>query len=129
MLTLAAAYPIKRCMTPPQSRFDLESNERDGAVIVRITGELGITEVDRLRAYLLGFSAKHPALTVFDLSGLDFITSLAMGALAEYRRGVLRHAGQIRLAGLNPNIKEAFVRSGLDDLMPIHETVDQAVQG
>ena len=128
MLTLTAAYPIKRCMTPPQSRFDLDSSERNDAVIVRIQGELGITEVDRLRAYLLGFSAQHPALTVFDLSGLTFITSLAMGALVEYRRGVLRHGGQVRLAGLNPSLQEAFVHSGLGALMPIHETVDQAVQ-
>jgi hypothetical protein len=36
-----------------------------------------------------------------------------MGILVTYRRGVVRHGGRVRLAGLRPAVKEALACAGL----------------
>jgi anti-anti-sigma regulatory factor len=52
-----------------------------------------------------------------DLSGLTSISSLAMGVLVSYRRGVVRAGGRVVLAeGLQPAVREALARAELFDL-------------
>jgi anti-anti-sigma regulatory factor len=49
-----------------------------------------------------------------DLSELHSISSLALGVLKGYRRGVVRTGGRVRLAGeLQPAVKEALTRAEL----------------
>jgi hypothetical protein len=53
---------------------------------------------------------------------LRSISSLAMGVLVAYRRGVVRAGGRVRLAGgLQPAVHEALARAELFDMF---ETTD-----
>jgi anti-anti-sigma factor len=83
-------------------------------VIVRLTGEAGIRQVDELNAALLGLSAYRPTSVLLDLSGLSFLSSLAMGVLVSFRRGIVRAGGQVRLAPAPQEpVREALDRAGL----------------
>jgi anti-anti-sigma factor len=57
-------------------------------------------------------------LVVFDLAGLTFLSSLAMGALVEYRRGLYRRGVEIRLANVPARIWLAMETAGLGTLFP-----------
>jgi hypothetical protein len=73
--------------------------------------------VDALLNGLLIPTALRPAVVTLDLSELRCISSLAMGALVTYRRGVVRTGGRVRLAGeLQPAVREALARAELLDL-------------
>jgi anti-anti-sigma factor len=83
-------------------------------VVVRFGGEAGVGQAGELAAALLRLSAGRTPLLALDLSGLHFISSLAMGLLVDFRRGVVRSGRRVRLsANLNEPVREALARAGL----------------
>ena len=107
--------------------LQVELVETPQAVVARLIGEGGVMAADALQFSLLGLSAKRPALVVFDLAQLVFVASLVMGALVTFRRGVVRNGGKVKLAGLKPDVLEAFRTARLDELFEISESVDDAL--
>jgi anti-anti-sigma factor len=98
----------------------------EGAV-VRLRGEAGVAEAGALEASLLRLVARRPARVTFDLSELLFLSSLAMGVLTAFRRGVVRAGGEVRLApALQPRVCEALDRAGL---MGVFEPAGGATAG
>jgi anti-anti-sigma factor len=105
----------------------VEVVETPQGVLVRLTGEAGLVSVDTLQKWLTGLVARRPRLVVFDLAGLDFVTSLAMGVLVGFRRGVCRYGGEVKLAALRPLVLGAFLTAQLQELFPVTETVEEAL--
>jgi hypothetical protein len=86
-------------------------------LLIRVKGEARVDCVGVLLAGLLAPSALRPAIVTLDLSELRCLSSLAMGALVAYRRGVVRTGGRVRLAEqLQPGVREALARAELFDL-------------
>jgi anti-anti-sigma factor len=57
---------------------------------------------------------------MLDLSELRFISSLAMGVLVTFRRGVVRSGGRVRIGEqLQPAVREALSRAGIFDLFEV----------
>jgi anti-anti-sigma factor len=101
-------------------RIGVVAVEKDGEVVVRVSGEAVLATASALEAGLLRVAARRPPLVTLDLSQLGFISSLAMGVLVTYRRGVVRSGGRVRLApDLQPTVREALERAGLIDLLEI----------
>jgi hypothetical protein len=65
-------------------------------------------------------AALRPACVIFDLSELRFLSSLAMGVLATYRRGAVRAGIRVcRATALHPAVREALDRAELMDLFEV----------
>ncbi len=105
----------------------VHSEQRLSSLIITVTGDAGIGNVGKLETELTRLSALRPALVVFDLSGLDFIASLGMGALMAFRRGVARNGGIVRLAAAKPVVLDAFKHAALNALFDACDTVDEAL--
>jgi anti-anti-sigma factor len=115
-LSLSSTQPLALALEGVSRvrRVELSINETPAEVIVRVAGEVRLGQVDELAAALLCLSARRPALVTLDLSGLSFISSLAMGVLVTFRRGVVRAGGRVRLADtLQGSVREALVRAEL----------------
>jgi anti-anti-sigma factor len=57
---------------------------------------------------------RRPGVVILDLSELHFISLMAVGILAAYRRSVVRTGGRLRLTRvMQPAVKEALARAGL----------------
>jgi hypothetical protein len=83
-------------------------------VVVRLRGEAGVPDAGALEASLLRLTARRPAWVTFDLSKLRLLSSIAVGALADYLRGAVRAGSRVALApGLHPAVREALARAGL----------------
>jgi anti-anti-sigma factor len=86
-------------------------------VVVRLRGEAGVTEAGVLETSLLRVVARLPTCVIFDLSELRFLSSLALGVLASYRRAAVRTGVRVcRATALHPPVREALDRAGLLDL-------------
>jgi len=95
-------------------RIEVGIDEGPGEVVVRLSGEAGVGQAGELAAALLRLSARRTPLLTLDLSELCFISSLAMGLLADFRRGVVRSGRRVRLAaGLDESVRETLNRAGL----------------
>jgi anti-anti-sigma factor len=92
------------------------SQTADGLVI-RVKGEARVDCTETLLDGLLTSAAHRPTVVTLDLSELRSISSLAMGVLVAYRRGVVRTGGRVCLdEGLQPAVREALARAELLDL-------------
>jgi anti-anti-sigma factor len=73
-----------------------------------------VAEAGELEAALLPLAARRPGRVTFDLGGLEFISSLAMGVLVSYRRAAARAGTEVCLApDLHPAVREALDRAEL----------------
>jgi anti-anti-sigma factor len=95
-------------------RIEVGVREAPGEMVVRVAGEAGVKQAEELTAALLGLSACRPAQVTLDLAELSFVSSLAMGVLVSFRRGIVRAGGRVRLAEvLQQPVCEALERAGL----------------
>ena len=98
----------------------------DGAVVVRLAGELDLYNANEVRDALATAADDKPQRIVVDLSQVEFIDSTALGVLIEARtRLANRRAFLLAAPGLET--RRALEVSGLARNFGIHESVDEAV--
>jgi anti-sigma B factor antagonist len=100
--------------------------QRDGAWVVHLGGELDLYNADSVREALREVVGKQPERLVVDLEEVDFIDSTALGALIE-ARSTLGSGGTLLLAAPTHETRRALQVSGLDRHLPVHGTVDDAL--
>ena len=83
---------------------------------VAIRGEASFDQAEVISAQLLRIPLDGYSLVVLDLAELTFLSSLAMGALVEYRRGVGRRGVEVRLANVQAPVWLALELAGLSKL-------------
>lgn len=65
---------------------------------------------------------------IISFSGVEHLSSAALGTLITLDKRIQRNKGQLRLAHIDPQIYEVFVITRLNKLFQIHETVDEAAK-
>lgn len=121
-------------------RPDPAASRRDAA-IVRISGELGLSAMlgkdashscagddTALATALRTALPKPPPLVIIELSGVTYLSSLAMSALLGFQKEIERSGGQMRLAGLIDTLAALIHRCHLDGTFHIFRDVDAAMK-
>lgn len=101
--------------------------QEDGATILNLAGEVDLQHSPELRKILQEkIKAKCPAL-VIDFSGVEYIDSSGLATLVEYRRDSQKHDGKFCLASLSTRVRTIFELVRLNEIIPIHATMDEAL--
>jgi anti-sigma B factor antagonist len=100
--------------------------EREGAVIVELVGELDLYNAQLLRDALFTAAADGPERLVVELSGVTFVDSTALGVLIETRTRLANRRAFL-LVGPGLEIRRALEISGLDRHFAVHHTLDEAL--
>ena len=100
--------------------------EQDGAVVVRLAGELDLYNAEVVREALAEAAGREPERLVVDLGEVSFLDSTALGVLIE-ARGKLSNRRSFLLAAPGLEARRALEVSGLDRHFELHETVDGAL--
>jgi anti-anti-sigma factor len=85
-------------------------------LLLAIGGEASYDQAEFISGQLLRVPLDACSLVVLDLAELTFLSSLAMGALIEYRRGLLRRGAEVRLANVQAQVWLALESAGLGKL-------------
>jgi len=109
---------------PLQQTLFTEIEVQPQATIVRLKGEARLL-VDNLERDLARAMLSRPSLVVLDMSQLSFCSSLGMGAMVSFRRGLIHHGGRVVLCALQPLVLESFQRARLHDLFEIRGSMDE----
>jgi len=106
------------------------STSRQGDVsIVRLGDQLTVGNRQDLKsAVQVGLDAGERKF-LLDCSGTGYIDSSGLGALVTIARRVREAGGQIRLAGLNDDLRSLFELTKLDTLFAIYPDAADALQG
>ena len=109
----------------PECKLDFHVERRPHLLIVGIRGEASFDQAELVSAQLLRIPLEAYSLVVLDLAELTFLSSLAMGALVEYRRGLWRRGTEVRLANVPAPVWLALESAGLSTLFPPMELQPQ----
>jgi anti-anti-sigma factor len=96
--------------------LEVTVREAAGEIVVRLKGAAGVDEGWILESALLPLWSRRSPHVIFDLGELQFISSLAMGMLVAFRRWVVGAGGQVRLAAIQPTVRDALTRARLSEL-------------
>ena len=100
--------------------------DRDGAIVVRLTGELDLYNAHLVREALLAAAKREPERLVVELSEVTFIDSTGLGVLIEARTK-LKNRGAFLLASPGLETRRALEISGLDRHFAVHDSLDDAL--
>jgi len=104
----------------------LSVEQRHGACVVRLAGELDLYNAKDVRQALFHACADHPERLVVDLGEVEFVDSTALGVLIEARTR-LANKRAFLLAAPQLGTRRALEISGLDRHFSVHETVPAAL--
>ena len=105
-----ATRPKREC----KMKFHVE--RRPHFLLVAINGGASFDQAELVSAQLLRIPLEAYSLVVLDLAELTFLSSLAMGALIDYRRGLLRRGVEVRLANVQAQVWLALESARLGTL-------------
>jgi len=103
-----------------------EIAEQDGAVLVRLRGELDVYNAGLVRKALVDAAARDGSRLVIDLAEVSFVDSTLLGVFVEARTHVTdRRCFLLAAAGIE--VRRALEVSGLDRHFELHDDVDSAL--
>ena len=100
--------------------------ERAGAIIVELVGELDLYNAHLVREQLFAAAADDPERLLVDLSGVTFIDSTGLGVLIEARTR-MQNRRAFMLVGPKLETRRALEISGLDQHFAVHDSLDEAM--
>jgi anti-anti-sigma factor len=103
----------------PNEYWNFTSKSRPHFLLVAIKGDASFDQAEAISAQLLRIPLEAYSLVVLDLAELTFLSSLAIGALIEYRRGLCRRGIEVRLANVQAQVWLVMESAGLGKLFEV----------
>jgi anti-sigma B factor antagonist len=104
---------------------DLSTREFDGHVVVTLGGELDLVDAAGVAAALVTVAARAPEIIV-DLTGLEFIDSSGVAALARGRKLARQAGGDLLLAAPRQQVLRVLAITRQVDDFSVHASVEEA---
>ncbi len=104
----------------------IATDERPEGMVAYVSGEVDLANVDRFR------DAIQPAMNncrnvILDLSNLKYIDSTGLYVLTGVQKGLQQNNCQLVVAGASATIAKVMRLFGLDNLVPLVASIDEAV--
>jgi anti-sigma B factor antagonist len=108
--------------------FELSSEQRDDAAVIRLIGDLDIVTSRQLDETLAA-SRRTLDRVVLDLSAVDFMDTSSLAVIVSHWKGLAASGGMLALAGARFQYTRTLWITGLADRIPMYDTVDLAIAG
>jgi anti-sigma B factor antagonist len=103
------------------------TQDDSGVTVVRVEGQLIVGNRQELKDLLGKAIDAGDRKFVIDFAGAGYIDSSGLGALVALSRRVRDAGGELRLSGLNEDLRSLFELTKLDTLFAIADTPEQAL--
>jgi anti-anti-sigma factor len=107
--------------------MDLKAEQRDQVTVVSITGSLDALTAPEFGDFLMGYLRDGSNKLVADLAGLDYTSSAGLRVLLNCAKEARSRGGDLRLAGVQPNVRKVLDLSGFTSILKSFQDVDSAV--
>ena len=104
-----------------------EAKDPSGVAVVQVDGQLIVGNRQELKVLIQGALDRGERRILIDFSRAGYIDSSGLGALVSIAKRVRETGGELRLAGLNEDLRSLFELTKLDTLFAIAETPQQAL--
>ncbi len=101
--------------------------ERNGVVVVAVDGQLIVGNRQELKQKILDALEAGDRKFLIDFTRTGYIDSSGLGVLVSLSKKIRDQGGDLRLAGLNEDLKTLFELTKLDTLFAISDTAAEAL--
>lgn len=113
-------------MSGAGKQFTIQAEETDGALVVRLTGEIDIAAAPAVRETLLRSLNTGNAPLVVDLAQVGFIDSTGLSALLAGYQRARQLEREYGVAELQPRVARLFEITSIVRVIPVHDSVVEA---
>jgi anti-sigma B factor antagonist len=106
--------------------YDVQRKWIDRVVVVTVRGDIDALTAPQLSEEILGALSEDPAAVIVDLSAVDFMASSGMAVLVSTQERVTGTA-VFGVVADGPGTSRPLKLMGLDAVIPIHATLDDAL--
>jgi serine/threonine-protein kinase RsbW len=104
----------------------IDSSVRDDVVTMPIKGRVDAVTAPQLNREVHQQITAGARRLLLDLSDVTFLSSSGLRALLLIRKELMTLGGELRLAGLQPQVHEVFTLTGFTQVFAIHASLDEA---
>jgi len=101
---------------------------RDGIKIFYLRGRLDSNTSQGLEDELFRAISAGSKKIIVDFENLDYISSAGLRVVFKANKALLREDGRVILCSMRKYIREIFKTTGIDDFVPILDTMDDALK-
>jgi anti-sigma B factor antagonist len=106
--------------------FSVRKDAR-GVVVIGVDGQLIVGNRHELKQKVMDAVEAGERKVLIDFTETGYIDSSGLGALVSLSKKLRDTGGELRLAGLNEDLRTLFELTKLDSLFNIADTTDQAL--
>jgi len=106
----------------------LSRRDEEAATVVSVAGEIDAHTAPELRTRLIEIIADGSTHLVLDFTAVTFLDSTALGVLVGAQRRVRALDGHLGVVTDRPLTVKLFHLTGLDRVIALHATVEQALE-
>ncbi|WP_436499127.1 STAS domain-containing protein [Actinokineospora sp. HUAS TT18] len=111
---------------PLPNGLQVDRDRHGSTDVLRARGEIDLGTVDVFHEALDQVMVERPTKLVVDLTGVEFLGSCGISALATTRRRCVEQAVELRVVATNPPVLRILAVTGMDSLLAIFNSVDAA---
>jgi anti-sigma B factor antagonist len=104
-----------------------QTKDASGVAVVQVDGQLIVGNRQELKDLVQAALDKGERRLLIDFSRTGYIDSSGLGALVSISKKIREAGGELRLSGLNEDLRSLFELTKLDTLFAIAETPQQAL--
>ena len=104
-----------------------QSRDGSGVTVIKVEGQMVVGNRQELKDLVFAALDKGDRRILIDFSQTGYIDSSGLGALVSISKRVREAGGELRLSGLNEDLRSLFELTKLDTLFAIAETPQQAL--
>ena len=97
-------------------------------VIITIKGRLDAASSPGAGNAIENIMQADCSRVLFDFSDLEYLSSGGLRVILGVAKALKRKEGKLVLSSLNPFVKEIFVVSGFESMIPIADTVESGIR-
>jgi len=105
----------------------IDVKQESGTTVITLSGRFDALMAKEFKNCISGLIENRQIMIAIDMSAIDFIDSSGLGSLVGGLKGVAREKGEIRIAGLSPEVRTIFELTRLHRIFDIYENIEIAL--
>ena len=99
----------------------------DGIHRLILSGRMDVAGVGQIETRFAAMTASPRTAIIVDMSAVPFMSSIGIRALLMNAKAVKNRGGKLVLLNPDPNVRSVLESSGIDQLIPLCDALDDAV--
>jgi anti-sigma B factor antagonist len=105
-------------------QVDVRDGSAAGTRIYQVTGPITLPNLFTFQESVRGGEA--PQVAILDLSQVPYMDSAGMGSVINYFTHCQKKGVRLVIAGVSPRVSELFKMTGVDTLIPLANSLEEA---